>query len=303
MLELARGKIDAKSSDTRRDQRGQILSRPRYPSDDRRLKIRPHAKVHLTIRNHPDPEYAEVFDDPMLRGVWTGLLVIAVGAFAGKTNDTVTLSQGDLVWLTGRSSASRAEPILLRLCSALGYECTKSGRRWVVKIRNLKRKQGLDYADRGTTPRTTDPSESDSDSDTDTKKKKKNPTATAAGGLPASKEDRTPTAVGLFMDTFERRKRIKYALAKRDPALLKPIYESLGRNPRAFGEMLEQFFALDDPRMRERGWSVTALNERWQGCHIAAQKHSRIEQEQREREEIQAKQPPLPHMRGFGAFQ
>lgn len=81
------------------------MARQRYESDEKRIK-RPAGAVVATSILNPSPEHpeqSEVFDDPELRGIWTGLLVLAVQAFAGRTEDRVTLSRGQVAWLTGRS--------------------------------------------------------------------------------------------------------------------------------------------------------------------------------------------------------
>lgn len=96
---------------------GGRLPRDRFPSDERRT--RPFVRVHLTIRNHPS--YAHVFADPMMRGMWLGLLVVARAAYAGSTNDRVTLSRSDVAWITG-TSARYGIPRLRKLCAALNYE-------------------------------------------------------------------------------------------------------------------------------------------------------------------------------------
>lgn len=96
---------------------GGRLPRPSYPSDE--VRNRPFVRVHLTIRNHPS--YSHVFADPMMRGMWLGLLVVARAAYAGETNDRVTLSRSDVAWITG-TSARYGIPRLRKLCAALKYE-------------------------------------------------------------------------------------------------------------------------------------------------------------------------------------
>ena len=145
------------------------MPRQRYPSDEKRS--RPFVRVHLTIRNHPS--YAHVFADPLMRGMWLGLLVVARAAYAGETQDRVTLSRSDVAWITG-TSARYGIPRLRKLCAALNYELeerssselagsqrgagaelAQSQRRasselapsqLIVHVRNLQRKQGLSSA-------------------------------------------------------------------------------------------------------------------------------------------------------------
>ena len=149
------------------------MARKRYASDEERA--RPFVRVHLTIRNHPT--YGAVFDDPELRGMWLGVLVVARGAHAGKTGNVVSLSVGDILWITGRQSIRDGLPALQRLCTAMRWELDGAGpayrrgrdgkltghRRHNVKVRNYERKQGL----RSATP---DPPIPSTDTDTEEEK-------------------------------------------------------------------------------------------------------------------------------------
>lgn len=133
------------------------MARPKYPSDERRAKQRPHAKVHLSIRSHP--RYAKVFADPEARGIVVGLWVLAVQYHAAKTGDRVTLGAGDLVWLTGRTQVAHAERALRALCARMQYPVSGDRHCLVVDVRNLKRKQGFDSALRSGDSDTPHPSE------------------------------------------------------------------------------------------------------------------------------------------------
>jgi len=117
------------------------VARPRYPSDDRKLRQRPHVKIHLSTRSHP--RYGHVFDDPASRGIVWGLWLLAVQYHAPQTSDEVTLGNGDLTWLTGRTHRAPALTALRVLCESIAYPMRDDGRRVVVKIRNLSRKQGF----------------------------------------------------------------------------------------------------------------------------------------------------------------
>lgn len=127
------------------------LPRPKYPSDEQRT--RPYVRVHLTIRNHPT--YAHVFADPLMRGMWLGMMVVARSAYAGETDDTVALSAGDVCWIAGSTELRYALPRLEKLCTAMrwrltGVEPAQSQRRassvlvtrqWKAEVRNFQRKQ------------------------------------------------------------------------------------------------------------------------------------------------------------------
>ena len=120
------------------------MARPRYPSDDRKLRQRPHVKIHLSTRSHL--RYGHVFDDPASRGIVWGLWLLAVQYHAPQTSDEVTLGTGDLVWLTGRTHRASALSALRVLCECMGYAMRIDCNRVVVKIRNLSRKQGFSSA-------------------------------------------------------------------------------------------------------------------------------------------------------------
>src|SRR5688572_7126252 len=101
-----------------RDSRG-IVSRPRYPSDDARKRQKPHVKVHLSIANHPS--YGHVFADPLLRGAIIGIWVIAARAHISATNDELTLTPADILWITGKDRMVDGAKLLRRCCEAVAY--------------------------------------------------------------------------------------------------------------------------------------------------------------------------------------
>ena len=105
------------------------MARPRYPSDDDRTLRQGGIRISYEVLS-PDPErpgQAEVFEDPLLRGVWLGLLLKAGKAFAGRTGDTVVLSRGDLLWITGEVRPVRAIVKLRLVCSCMGYSVRPHG--------------------------------------------------------------------------------------------------------------------------------------------------------------------------------
>jgi hypothetical protein len=95
------------------------MARERYPSDDRRLKKRPHVTVDLTARSHR--KIGPAFADPASRGVVLGLWMLGREAWATRTGDIVTLTHGDLAWLTGRERPAAALAELVRVCGLVGY--------------------------------------------------------------------------------------------------------------------------------------------------------------------------------------
>lgn len=153
------------------------MPRKRYPSDEERLKVKPHVRVYHSIRNPDDAGQLAVFGDPELRGVWLGLVLIAARAYAGDTGDRVLLAPGDVEWATGRRMRKHGNRLVRRVCELMGWECeevevepdssapdaevgAKSARRerdasstpastLSVHVRNLSENQGWDSAARG----------------------------------------------------------------------------------------------------------------------------------------------------------
>ena len=106
------------------------MPRPRFPSDEARLKRRPGVHVHYSARNHPT--YLGVFAKPELRGMLLGLWMIAGERHAAKTGDRVTLTLGDIIWLTGRAHRTHAERALRRLCTRMKYEMSERGEEYEI---------------------------------------------------------------------------------------------------------------------------------------------------------------------------
>ena len=96
------------------------MPRPRYPSDDRRRRQRPHIKVHLSIVNHPT--YGQVFGDPLMRGIVGGIWLVGARAHISATKDQLTLSRADALWITGTERMVDAIKVLTRVCKAMNYE-------------------------------------------------------------------------------------------------------------------------------------------------------------------------------------
>ncbi len=154
------------------------MPRARYPSDEARMKMRPHIKVHLTVATHP--KMAELWADLRTRGMLVELWRIAAESFAAKRDDTVTLSPASIISITGMERHSYAVDAVRKLCALAQYpvscrcavgalkvrpRCACSA--LTVKVRNFAKKQGWNSADSGETPAPPPPSYSDSYSDTD----------------------------------------------------------------------------------------------------------------------------------------
>lgn len=130
-----------------------MARRKRYPSDDDRLKAEPHIRVAHSIRNTP-PEHArwsEVFDDPLLRGTWLGLVLTVdeiARAKGQRVEDGVRITPAHRLWITARPPRRSAE-LIERVCLAMGYEIESVGGRsgvQIVRARNAEPNQGWDSA-------------------------------------------------------------------------------------------------------------------------------------------------------------
>ena len=192
---------------------GKSGPRQRYPSDDARS--RPFVRIHLTTRNHPT--YAGVFADPTLRGMAYGLWQVARGAYAGKTDDVVTLTSGDVNWICGTTEIRYGLPRLEHLCDLLGYPLVSHQRDassapapsqlrassapvqrlYRVTIRNFERKQ-FPYSaiPRSTITRTKTSNEDEDDSErsADAPRAPSPEAIEFAGKFRASLKSRTPDA-------------------------------------------------------------------------------------------------------------
>jgi hypothetical protein len=173
------------------------VARKRYPSDEARLRVRPHVRVHLTVATHR--KIAATWAQPELRGMLVELWRIAREAHAGKTRDVVALSPAAVRSITGKERHAFGVRALVELCEGVGYQVSTdpaaipcgpapTAHRVVtdphrlltasspiphgvgavfVWIRNFAKKQDLDSAPRGVTPRNSAPSESESESESE----------------------------------------------------------------------------------------------------------------------------------------
>lgn len=104
-------------------------------------KVRNHLKIHLTTQNHQ--KYAHVFADLEGRAVIWGLWLVAWRAYAGKTDNWVTLTHADLMWISGRSQVKSALKLVRTWCEVMSYSVQVHGEVVKIQIRNLAKKQGM----------------------------------------------------------------------------------------------------------------------------------------------------------------
>jgi hypothetical protein len=172
------------------------MSRPRYPSDDARLKRPSGISIAFSVM-HPDPdhpEHSEVFQDPELRGVWLGLLLKAGQAFAGRTSDVVTLSRADLIWVTAEPRRDRAVAKLRTVCGLMGYEVRPHRDiSWAVHVKNLSKNQGWTPQATRSAPRTPSASESYSYNEYEEDKKREECAPPAADAAPPPNATEPPS--------------------------------------------------------------------------------------------------------------
>lgn len=116
------------------------MSRPRYPSDEKRKKQRPHVKIHLSVLSHR--KTVGHFDQPEFRGQFLGLMMLAAERFAARLNGELHLSLRDIKWITGRSRADHASLSMCKLLDQLEYVYSLNDVSWVIQIPKFAKKQG-----------------------------------------------------------------------------------------------------------------------------------------------------------------
>ncbi len=79
------------------------MSRQRYPSDEIRIKQRPHVKIHLSLRGHR--KTSSHFDSAEFRGQYLALMMTAAERFAARDGGTLHLSRTDIAWISGKRRA------------------------------------------------------------------------------------------------------------------------------------------------------------------------------------------------------
>lgn len=102
------------------------MPRDRKPSDDARLKRRPHITVDLTARSHRI--IGPAFADPTSRGILVGLWMLGRDSWATATGNIVMLTHADLAWLTNRRGSYPGLCQLLKVCKPVGYRVWIHGR-------------------------------------------------------------------------------------------------------------------------------------------------------------------------------
>jgi len=127
------------------------VKRPRYPSDDKRLRQRPHVKIHLSVRTHR--KTVGHFDGAEFRGQFLALMMVAAEAFAGRAGGKLHLGPADIAWISGKRRPDVASTSVQRLLNVLEYSFERRGDVIVTSIPKFSKKQGYGSADGGGTPR------------------------------------------------------------------------------------------------------------------------------------------------------
>lgn len=128
------------------------MARTRFPSDDQRLKTRPHTKIHHTTRTHR--KTAGDWHRPEFRGQFLGLMQVAVMANAARNDGRVYLGRQDIEFISGRHRHDFALKSVQSLADKLEYPHECHGDVLVIDIPKLAQKQGFYSARCGATPRT-----------------------------------------------------------------------------------------------------------------------------------------------------
>lgn len=128
------------------------MTRPRYPSDDLRAKIKPHFRVHLSAANHP--KTVATYADNDLFAAWVRLGMLGVERGAAHTGDRIHMSRFDVVRVSGRHRFDSALILVRCLADMLGWSIEYRGDITVIQFRNLGTKQGFTPRLRAEAPRT-----------------------------------------------------------------------------------------------------------------------------------------------------
>jgi hypothetical protein len=131
---------------------GRRTPRPRYPSDDARLRVKPHVRIHHSITNHP--RMVRVWPDNDLLACWLRVMLLASRQGAAHTGDILHLTPADVELLSGRRRRDVALTLLGRLADVMGWWLERRGNVTLIHVRNFARKQGLTPQLRGVPPRT-----------------------------------------------------------------------------------------------------------------------------------------------------
>lgn len=248
------------------------MARGRFPSDDERLRRTGGIRISFEVL-HPDPErpeQAQVFSDPEKRGIWTGLLLKAGHAFAGRTDDRCTLSLGDLVWITGRRSQAGAELSLARVCTLMGYELKSiSGRSWIVHCKNLSQNQRwTPQTPRSSADRSAEIPRSESESESSLRKTSEKKPPRARKPSPAA------FAIAAFCEEYKTARGVNPPVLSKDKRELGEAFADLGE-PR-FRAAAREFLRLEDDWIRDRSYSPRAFLQSITKCVVRVQDAERL---------------------------
>ena len=113
------------------------MARPQYPSDLKKLKTRPHTKVHHSLHNHR--KTAARWGDPVFRGQLVGLFDVATRAYSSRIfGGELQLGSSDLRFISGKSQGPAAFRIVIELLRIMEYDYeirTKAGEKYTRKQR------------------------------------------------------------------------------------------------------------------------------------------------------------------------
>jgi hypothetical protein len=126
--------------------------RPRYPSDEARIKVQPHVRIHHSVANHPKTAalWANLETRSMLVELWR--LGSVYGA--AHTGGWLTLRPSDICSVTGRKRAGSGLEPLSKLAASMEYPLRYERGCVLIQIRNFARKQGLTPRRNGVAPHT-----------------------------------------------------------------------------------------------------------------------------------------------------
>lgn len=286
-------------------------------------RVRPHAKIHTSIRYHQ--KTAAIWTDPVLRGMYVELLRIATERYAGRTKNGCILSSQDLCYVTGCDRASGAVQRIQKLVRYIGKDGeldlrsnsvspltltwlspdpqltrTRRAPEWHLSIPNFERKQGFT----GKEPDTSD-SDSDSNSHTDIREEPAPETGTAQTACEKEEPELvlTPTEpsqpsaharfVAFWCKEYERVHGLKYRFVRgKDGKLVKEMLATYGEDKLSRSRITRSALAYlenkDDDLAAKSGWSLGVFVQfRLQGLMLKEIGADEVEQTKKKRQEQQ----------------
>ncbi len=104
-------------------------------------RVRPHAKIHTSLGNHP--KTADLYSDNDLLATYTRIMLFAIERYAAKNGDTFIVSKKEMLVLTGKGRIDAAKRVLGLLAEVSPISQRYTGDNCEITIPNFAKKQGF----------------------------------------------------------------------------------------------------------------------------------------------------------------